>query len=419
MGGGSTSQLCAHCGSELVAGTRFCRSCGQGVPADDAGPVPFPDLPAASPSGIPPDLDRPASGSPYLPGGGLPPRDTAQDTVTAAAIPAIRDLPRPAPPAADQPTRYQPPGSRSPGNPPPEYPPPGYQPPDHQRADQQETRYQPPAYSPVAGQPPGYQSPGQEPPGYQSPGYQSPGYEPPGYQSAGYQPPGYEPPGYQPPAGGGGSRRIIVVVLAVIVAIGGVAAGLLIARAHTSSGTVAGQGHSTPAQGASSPGSPASPSPGSSPPQSAASSAEQQGADNLSALLSQSVSDRGTINDAYNDVQSCGPALAQDQATFQQAVTSRQGLLSRLGSMPDAAALPAGMISSLTQAWQASITADQDFAAWAQDESASCTPNGSDANLSAASGPDNQATQDKTAFVASWNPVAQQYGLPTYSQGQL
>jgi hypothetical protein len=160
-------------------------------------------------------------------------------------------------------------------------------------------------------------------------------------------------------------------------------------------------------------------SPSSSAPSSATASAQQQGADNLSALLASSVSDRGAINNAYNDVQSCGPTLAQDQATFQQAVTSRQSLLSRLGSMPDAAALPAGMISSLTQAWQASITADQDFAAWAQDESANCTPNGSDANLSAATGPDNQATQDKTAFVASWNPIAQQYALPTYSQGQL
>jgi hypothetical protein len=396
MGGGSTSQLCAHCGSELQAGTRFCRICGQSVLGNDADPAPFPDLPAVSPSGTAPSSNRPGSGGLNLPGGGLHPRDTAQDTVTAAAIPAIRDLPRPAPPAADQPAAYQPPGYQPPG-----YRPQEYQSPEYQRTDQQETRYQPPEYQPADHQPPGYQ--------------------PPGYQPAGYQPPGYQPPGYQPPPDGGGSRRIIVGVLAVIVAVGGIAAGLLIARAHASSGHVAGQGHSTPAQSAGSPGtgSPGSVSPSSSAPSSAAASARQQGADNLSALLASSVSDRGAINNAYNDVQSCGPTLAQDQATFQQAVTSRQSLLSRLGSMPDAAALPAGMISSLTQAWQASITADQDFAAWAQDESANCTPNGSDANLSAATGPDNQATQDKTAFVASWNPIAQQYGLPTYSQGQL
>jgi hypothetical protein len=436
MGGGSTSQPCAHCGSELQAGTRFCRICGQSVLGNDAEPVPFPDLPAESPSGATLSPDRPESGSLNLPGGGLHPRDTAQDTVTAAAIPAIRHTPRPAPPADDQPAGYQPPGYQPPG-----YRPPEYQSPEYQRADQQATRYQPPGYQPAGHQPPGYQPPGYQPAGHQPPGYQPPGYQPagnqlpgfqpagyqpggyqppgsqpPGYQSADHQPPGYQPPGYQPPPGGGGSRRIIVGVLAVIVAVGGVAAGLLIAQAHTSSGHLAGQGHSTPAQSS---GSPGTGSPGSVSPSSATASAQQQGADNLSALLASSVSDRGAINDAYNDVQSCGPTLAQDQATFQQAVTSRQSLLSRLGSMPDAAALPAGMISSLTQAWQASITADQDFAAWAQDESASCTPNGSDANLSAATGPDNQATQDKTAFVASWNPIAQQYRLPTYSQGQL
>jgi hypothetical protein len=87
--------------------------------------------------------------------------------------------------------------------------------------------------------------------------------------------------------------------------------------------------------------------------------------------------------------------------------------------MPDATALPASMISSLTQAWQASISADQDFAAWAADESASCTPDGADPHLAAATGPDDLATQDKTAFVNSWNPIATQYGLPTYAQSQL
>ena len=156
-----------------------------------------------------------------------------------------------------------------------------------------------------------------------------------------------------------------------------------------------------------------------SPPASATASSPQQGAHNLAALLSQSVSDRSAINNAYTDVQNCGPTLAQDQATFQQAVASRQSLLSRLGSMPGASALPATMISSLTQAWQASISADQDYAAWAKDESAGCTPGGSDGNLAAAAGPGNQATQSKIAFVNSWNPIAQQYGLPTYSQDQL
>jgi len=196
---------------------------------------------------------------------------------------------------------------------------------------------------------------------------------------------------------------------------GGIAVGLLIARAHAAGHTAAGAGASSPAAGS---GSPAAAGPGSSP-ASPGTAAARQGADNLSKLLAQSVSDRGAINNAYNDVASCGPTLPRDQGTFQQAVTSRQALLTQLGSMPDASALPASMISSLTQAWTASIKADQDFAAWAGDENAGCTPNGSDASLSAATVPDNQATQGKTAFVGSWNPIARQYGLPTYSQDQL
>ena len=317
MGGGSSSQLCAHCGSELRAGMRFCHICGQSVLGNDADPQ---------------------TGSLNLPGGGLRPRDTAPDTVTAAAFPAVRAS-----------------------------------------------------------------------------------YQPPDYQPAGYPPVGYPPPGRRPPPDGRSRRgRMLFGALAVIVAVGGVAAGLLVARAHASSGHLAGPGHSATAQGSGSSGAGSSGTAApASPPGSGTASAQHQGASNLSALLAQSVSDRGAINSAYNDVQTCGPALAQDQATFQQAVTSRQGLLSRLAAMPGASALPAGMISSLTQAWQASITADQDFAAWAQDESASCTPGGSDANLAAATGPDDQATQDKTAFVGSWNPIAQQYDLPAYSQDQL
>ncbi len=43
----------------------------------------------------------------------------------------------------------------------------------------------------------------------------------------------------------------------------------------------------------------------------------------------------------------------------------------------------------------------------------------SDASYQAATVPDNQATADKRAFVNLWNPIASQYGLSTYQQGQL
>jgi hypothetical protein len=424
MAGGSTSQVCANCGSELQAEARFCRICGQRAAGTEAPEAPFPTVPAVAvpdPRPAPPGATAQdgimAARAPggraeretlNLPGGGVAPsRSSLEDTVTSSAVPAVPRWP-------------QRPSGGSPSGRPPEAPAPAADPPAGDPPAAETAWYQP------ADRPSGdYPSPGQSP-GYQSPGYQPTAYQSPA-QSAGYEspaapadyPPASYPPRHGPSSPDGGSRRgrVILAVLAVIVVAGGIAIGLLIARAHGGH-SAAGPATSPPAGGTGSSAASSVP-PTSAPASSGPAAAEQTGASNLSKLLAQSVSDRGAINSAYNDVASCGPSRSQDQATFQQGVTSRQQLLSQLGSMTDASALPASMISSLTQAWTASIKADQDFAAWAGDESASCTPNGSDANLSAATVPDNQATRDKTSFVASWNPIATQYGLPTYAQDQL
>jgi hypothetical protein len=148
---------------------------------------------------------------------------------------------------------------------------------------------------------------------------------------------------------------------------------------------------------------------------------EQQAATTLAGLLSQSSSDRTAIQQAYNDVSNCGPQLTQDQQTFQNAAMSRQGLISQLSKLPGAATLPAALLSDLSGGWQASQQADQDYAQWAGDQSANgCTQQAySDPAYTAAATPNNQATADKTSFVALWNPVAQQYGLATYTKDNL
>jgi zinc-ribbon domain len=148
---------------------------------------------------------------------------------------------------------------------------------------------------------------------------------------------------------------------------------------------------------------------------------EQQAANSLATLLAQSVTDRNSIQTAVNDVNQCGPTLSQDLQTFENAATSRQQLLSQLASLPTRSALPASMLQALTGAWQASETADQDLGQWAHDEgSQGCTQNDqSDANLQAATGPDDQATADKMAFVSQWDSIAAQYRLTTYQWNQL
>lgn len=158
-----------------------------------------------------------------------------------------------------------------------------------------------------------------------------------------------------------------------------------------------------------------------SPSGSSGTAAERQAAVSLSALLSQSGGERDQVNAAFNDVGQCGPDIAQDVQTFQDAATSHKQLLSQLDSVPGLQSLPQPMITDLRAAWQASASADSDFARWAQDQLGDgCSPdNQTDPNYEAANGPDVQATASKTAFVQLWNPLATSYGLPTYSQGDL
>jgi hypothetical protein len=113
--------------------------------------------------------------------------------------------------------------------------------------------------------------------------------------------------------------------------------------------------------------------------------------------------------------------LSQDPQVFETAATARQRLLSQLASLPGRPALSGQMVQALTGAWQASAAADLDFARWAGDElSQGCTPGDqADPAFRAAAGPDARATTAKKAFVSLWNPVAAQYGLPSYRWNQL
>ena len=79
------------------------------------------------------------------------------------------------------------------------------------------------------------------------------------------------------------------------------------------------------------------------------------------------------------------------------------------------------MEQDLRAAWQASASADSDYAQWAQNQLVNgCTAsNRADPGYRAANAPNQRATANKTAFVRQWNPLARAYGLPTYSQGKL
>jgi hypothetical protein len=204
------------------------------------------------------------------------------------------------------------------------------------------------------------------------------------------------------PASGGlrRSRRPLVPVI-VAAALVAVVAGIVIFGAHSGSTAASGTTGTTP---------PAS-----------SQDARRQAAVRLSGLLAQSVTDRAAVIDAAADVRGCGPSLRQDARTFASAASSRQRLLSRLGSLPGRSLLPAAMLQDLTGAWQASAQVDTDLARWARDNIArGCHRHSrSDARLRASYVPEGKATVGKQAFASFWNQVARRYGLTTYQPNQL
>lgn len=216
----------------------------------------------------------------------------------------------------------------------------------------------------------------------------------------------------EPPHPNRPRSRLLLVTSLVVLAAAAIAAAILIFHPV---------GRHAPAPAPTKPPTPAfTSSPPSPTPTSGSLSAQQQAADGLAALLNNSAGDRNSVNGAFRDVMQCGPNLDQDAQIFRSSATSRQRLLQQLAVLPSRSALPGPMLQDLTSAWQASVAADQDFAAWAQDEvSGGCVPNQPDPHFQAANGPDLRATADKKAFLRLWNRLAARYSLATYQQNEL
>jgi hypothetical protein len=240
------------------------------------------------------------------------------------------------------------------------------------------------------------QGPGQQHPGQQGPGGPQDGTF--GSRLANMRVPGLKSRGPLLPAIGVGAA--IIIIAAVIVAVhGGGSSNAGNATTPTPTTTSSSQGGSN------------------------AQATQEQAATQLSGLLSQSGGDRGKVDNAVVTVEKCGGAGAIQQAsqTFSQAAANRQTLLTKLSSLPGKSALDPTMISNLTSAWQASAQADSDLSKWAADEAGRCKKGKTvaDPNYKASLGPDATATSSKEEFVGEWNPLAQKYGLQTYTIGDI
>jgi hypothetical protein len=316
---------------------------------------------------------------------------------------------------------------------------------------------------PPANQPPASPLPPYQPQGYQPPGYQPRPYQPPVYPQSVYPPSASPYSGYQqpygpqpqptrpgtplasprspmppqPPRGPAGGDRPSHVPLfwSALFAVLAVAVVVVLALLHPLNRheTINEAANSTKTARPAIPAAADSPTGSSrssrSPSASGSTSASvssvavtvQRAASAVAGMLASSVTDRTAIDSAFDDVDSCGPNLVGDAAVFNGAASSRRALLASLATMPGRSALPPALVGDLAKAWQASITADQGFATWADDEvSEGCVKDDTnDPGYQATITPDSVATEYKTDFAAEWNPIATRYGLTTYQQSQL
>jgi len=140
----------------------------------------------------------------------------------------------------------------------------------------------------------------------------------------------------------------------------------------------------------------------------------------LGSYLARSASVRSTIQSAIDGVRECSESPSSGEATLQQAIDSRQGILNDLPAL-SVSRLPHGtqLVSTLTTTMQDSVAADKDYQSWMKDFASSGSPCGSDPSqdpsYADAVNVSNAATTAKSAFVAIWNPMAPRYGQQVYA----
>ncbi len=217
----------------------------------------------------------------------------------------------------------------------------------------------------------------------------------------------------QPPARR--SRGLMVGLgvgaLVVVIAAGAIAAVVLSGKKSGGGGGPGGQVSSSPP-----------PHSASSPPP--APTARSQ-ASAISTLLMTSGTTRGKLEPAVADIENnCSAVsasqLASDVATIRTVQMQRKSEYSQafdlqVGALANGSQLKNGLLNAL----QASLNADTDYLQWARQEQSGCFPASNSTAFNSAGSWDTQAVNAKTSFAGQWNPVAQQYSLPTVTEENI
>ncbi|MEU4493081.1 hypothetical protein AB0F96_06380 [Streptomyces sp. NPDC023998] len=146
-------------------------------------------------------------------------------------------------------------------------------------------------------------------------------------------------------------------------------------------------------------------------------------AEALDKLLADSNNSRGAVIRSVESIKQC-QNLDQAAADLSGAANQRRGLVTRLeGLAVDKLAGHAELTSALTKAWQASASADDHYAAWAQQvkdkkgcKGGKARNTGQTAQANRASG---EATKAKREASALWNAIARKYELSERRADQL
>ncbi|MDF3148548.1 hypothetical protein PBV88_46990, partial [Streptomyces sp. T21Q-yed] len=258
--------------------------------------------------------------------------------------------------------------------------------------------------------------PGGEPPAaatQQMPRFQQPQPQPQGRHETGYFPPG--PSGDDGGHGGGPtrSRLPLIAAIGIGIAVLGIGAGALLAGGDKDDD---GGEDNTPVS-ATAPASEASPSPSADP-------AEEQ-AVALDKLLADSGDSRTSVIKAVAAVKSCGN-LAQAATDLRGAAKQRNQLVTDLSKLTvDQLPNHTALTTALTKAWQASASADNHYAAWADQVAAKkkqlCKKGQAQATNQTQAGnrASGTASAQKKTAAQLWNSIAQKYGLTERQPTQL
>lgn len=252
----------------------------------------------------------------------------------------------------------------------------------------------------------------------QMPRFAQPEAAPPAYgapqPSYGAQPP-YGPPGgdvYHDDDRGGRRRSRVPVIAAVGIGIVvlGIGAGALLAGGGGGDG-----GDKNQTVSATAPATDGSASPSADP-------AKAQAAE-LDKLLADSGNSRSSVISAVANVKSC-KNLGQAAQDLRDAAAQRTGLVTRLKSLPvDQLPSHAELTDALTKAWQASASADNHYAAWADQSAGKKGCKKGQARTTGQTQAGNRdsgtASTEKAKAARLWNAIARKYSLTERTATQL